>query len=304
LPALVSASRAFITIGVVELFWIMTEWPNGPGAITWAAISVIVFAPRADEAYAEAANFMTGTGLAAVCAAIILFAVLPKVESFVGLSAVLALYLIPVGALMAQPWRAGMFAAMAGNFVPLLAPENQMSYNIVQFYNAALAIVLGCGAAALSFRLLPPPSRALRSERLLALTLRDLRRLATSAVQRLGDDWEGRISGRLEALPDQAEPLQRAQLVAALSVGADIIHLRRIAPELGLVSELDSALEVLAQGNSAAATTRLSAVDQRLASVREADPRSSLLLRERGRVLAICDALVRHRVYFDAGGSR
>jgi uncharacterized membrane protein YccC len=241
LPALVNAGRAFATIGAVELFWIMTAWPNGAGAITWAAISVILFAPRADEAYARAVNFMTGTGLAAVCAAIIIFAGLPNVPSFAGFSIVMALYLIPVGALMAQPWQASMFAPMAGNFVPLLSPANQMSYDTVQFYNAALAIVVGCSAAALSFRLLPPLSPALRSERLLALTLRDLRRLATAAVRRLQEDWEGRMYSRLEALPDQAEPLQRAQLVAALSAGTDIIHLRRIAFQLGLVSELDSA---------------------------------------------------------------
>jgi uncharacterized membrane protein YccC len=303
LPALVNAGRAFVTIGAVEVFWIVTEWPNGAGAITWVAISVILFASRADEAYARAVNFMTGTGLAAVCAAIVVFAGLPNVATFAGFSIVMALYLIPVGALMAQPWQAAMFAPMAGNFVPLLAPANQMSYDTVQFYNAALAIVAGCGAAALSFRLLPPLSPALRTRRLLALALRDLRRLATARRQRLRDDWEARMFSRLEALPDQAEPLQRAQLVAALSVGTDIIHLRRIAPQLGLVAELDSALEALAQGNSAAATERLTALDQRLASLGEADAQTSIVLRRRGRVLAICDALVRHRAYFDVGAS-
>jgi uncharacterized membrane protein YccC len=303
LPALVNAFRAFVTIGTVELFWILTAWPNGAGAITWAAISVILFAPRADEAYARAVNFMTGTGLAAVCAAIVVFAELPNVATFAGFSIVMALYLIPVGALMAQPWQAAMFAPMAGNFVPLLAPANQMSYDTVQFYNAALAIVAGCGAAALSFRLVPPLSPALRTERLLALSLRDLRRLATAAVQRLRDDWEGRMYSRLAALPDQAEPLQRAQLVAALSIGTDIIQLRRIAHQPGVVSELDRALKALAQGNSAAATERLIALDQRLASFNEADPQTCIVLRERGRVLAICDALVRHRAYFDTGAS-
>jgi uncharacterized membrane protein YccC len=192
---------------------------------------------------------------------------------------------------------------MAGNFLPVLAPANRMSYDTVQFYNAALAIVAGCGAAALSFRLLPPVSPALRTKRLLALTLRDLRRLATAAVRRRRDDWEGRMYSRLAALSDQAEPLQRAQLIAALSVGTEIIHLRRVAPHLGLVSELDSALEALAQGNSAAASERLTALDQRLASRNEGDRHTSLVLRERGRILAVCDALVQHPAYFDTGGS-
>jgi uncharacterized membrane protein YccC len=37
LPALVSAGRAFVAIGIVELFWIAAEWPNGALAITFTA---------------------------------------------------------------------------------------------------------------------------------------------------------------------------------------------------------------------------------------------------------------------------
>ena len=40
--------------------------------------------------------------------------------------------------------------------------------------------------------------------------------------------------GRFAALPDQAEPLQRSQLMAAFSVGSEIIQLRRIAFRLEL----------------------------------------------------------------------
>jgi len=230
-----------------------------------------------------------------------LFALLPNVVTFAGFSLVIALYLIPVGALTAQPWQTFVFVAMTYNFVPMLMPANQMSYDTVQFYNSALAIVLGCAAGALSYRLLPPLSPAFRAQRLLALTLRDLRRLATGAVQRRPDDWEGRIYGRLAALPDAAEPLQRAQLVTALSVGSEIIYLRNAMPELGFGSELDSALSALAQGDSAAAVAELERLDHRLASLPDSDPRIPAALGERGRILLICDALINHRAYFDAG---
>jgi uncharacterized membrane protein YccC len=303
LPALVNAGRALVTIVAVEVFWIITAWPNGALAITFAAISVTIFAPKADVAYAAAMSFMVGTGLAAVCAAIVAFAGLPNVETFAGFSIVMGLFLVPAGALMAQPWQPTLFAALAGNFVPLLAPANQTSYDTVQFYNAALAIVLGCGAAALSFRLLPPLSPAKQSERLLALTLRDLRRLATAAIHWRRDDWDNRMYSRLAALPDQAEPLQRAQLLAALSVGTEIIRLRHMAPQLGLDCDLDSVLKALAQGNSVAATAGLTVLDQRLASLGRGNLQTSRVQRERGRVLAICDALAQHRSYFDAGAS-
>jgi len=305
LPALVNGGRAFVTIGAVEVFWIATEWPNGAQAITFTAIAVILLAPRADAAYAQAVSFMIGIALAAVCAAIILFAVLPNRATFAGFSIVMGLYLVPVGMLLAQSSQAmfALFTAMSGNFVPLLAPANQMSYDTVQFYNSALAIVAGCGVAALSFRLLPPLSPAFRVERLLELTLRDLRRLATANVGRLPADWEGRIYKRLVAMPDEAEPLQRTQLLTALSLGSEIIELRRVAPQLGLASDLDAALEPFAQGNSAAAVARLERLDRRLASLTESDPQTLLILHERARILLISDALMQHRAYFDGGES-
>jgi len=305
LPALVNGGRAFVTIGAVEVFWIVTEWPNGALAITFTAIAVILLAPRADAAYAQAVRFTIGTALAAVCAAIILFAVLPQLETFAGFSMAMALYLVPVGMLMAQasPAMFALFTAMVANFVPLLAPANQMSYDTVQFYNSALAIVAGGSVAALSFRLLPPLSPAFRVERLLELTLRDLRRLATANVGRLPADWEGRIYKRLVAMPDEAEPLQRAQLLTALSLGHEIIELRRVAPQLGLASDLNAALEPFAQGNGAGAVARLERLDGRLASLTESDPQTVLILHERARILLICDALMQHRSYFDGGES-
>jgi uncharacterized membrane protein YccC len=300
LPSLVNAGRAFVVIGAVELFWIITEWPNGAGAITFAAIGVILFAPRADQAYATVIGFMVGTSLTAAFAAIIAFAVLPNSETFAAFSLAIGLVLVPAGAGMAQPWQTAMFTAMAANFVPMLAPSNPMIYDTVQFYNAAIAIVTGVGAAAVSFRLMPPLSPAFRTRRLLALTLRDLRRLATGPIPRASDDWEGRMCGRFAVLPDEAQPLQRSQLLAALSVGTEIIQLRRIARRLDLGSELDVALAAVAEGNSAVATTRLAVLDRVLASLAGAGTGTQAALRARGGVLAVSEALTQHASYFDA----
>jgi uncharacterized membrane protein YccC len=301
LPSLVNAGRAFAAIGIVELFWIMTEWPNGAFAITFTAITVLLLAPQADRAYAAAVRFMIGNILGTVFTAIIAFAVLPGLETFEAFSLAIGLYLTPIGALMTQPWQTVMFTAMVINFVPLLSPANQMSYDTMQYYNFALAIVAGSGVGAVSFRLVPPLSPAFRTRRLLALTLRDLRRLATGRIPWTADDWEGRIYGRLAALPDAAEPLQRSQLLAGLAVGTEIIQLRHIAPRLGLGADLDAALAPFGQGNSAIATARLTQLDDRLAARPEAGSEASLALRARGSILAITEALIDHASYFDAG---
>ena len=265
LPSLVSAARAFVAIGAVELIWVATAWPDGAFAIVIAAIVLLLLSPRGDLAPAGALAVTIGVTGSIICAATIKFAVLPALETFPAFCLALGLCLIPVGFGVAR-WRApaaiAVLTAMASTFMPLISPTNQMTYDTAQFYNIAVAVFVGCGVAALSFRLLPPLSPALRTHRLLSLTLRDLRRLATAPEPPRSDDWDGRALARLTALPDQAEPLQRAQLLAALSVGAEIVQLRRMAPSLGAAAELDAAFEAVALGNSAIAIAQLRQLDR------------------------------------------
>jgi uncharacterized membrane protein YccC len=126
LPPFVNAGRTFVTIVAAEGFWIISAWPNGAGAVAWAAIVVLLFAPKADGAHVDSLGFTIGISLAAVCAAVIAFAVLPNVETFVGFDLMMGLYLVPAGSLMALTWPAATLAAMAGTFVQLLSPTNQM----------------------------------------------------------------------------------------------------------------------------------------------------------------------------------
>jgi uncharacterized membrane protein YccC len=300
LPPLVNAGRAFVTIGAVALFWIVTAWPSGTGAITFASIAVILFAPRSDQAYAIVVEFTVGTLLAAVFAAIVGFALLPALhrQTFAVFSIAIGLYLVPAGALAAQPWRAAMFTAMCINFVPILGPANPMDYDTAAFYNQAAAIVIGITAGALSFRMLPPLSPSFRTRRLLGLTLRDLRGLA---MGRTPGDWAGHIRGRLTAMPDEASPLQRAQLLAALSMGREIIRLRPVAHGLALGAELESALGAVGQGESALATARLNRLDEALAAQSRAEPVSQTILRARGCILVLSEMLTQHAAYFDGG---
>jgi hypothetical protein len=175
-----------------------------------------------------------------------------------------------------------------------------MSYDTEQFYNTALAIVVGCGIAPLAFLLLPPLSPALRTRRLLALTLRDLRRLAIAPLRLTWEDWDSKIVGRLTALPDQEEPWQRARMLAALSVGAEIIHLSRMSSRLD-AAELEAALKAVASGNTTTAIAKLRELDGRLASSPNAELEAAIALRARGRLLVISEALAQHSAYFGMG---
>jgi uncharacterized membrane protein YccC len=303
-PALVNAARAFIAVSAVELFWVVTAWPYGASAMVFAAVLVLRLAPAGDQAYGGAIGVAIGTVGSVLCAAVVKFAALPAFETFAAFCAVLGLFYVPIGLAMARSQRPAAMVvstATASIFMPLLAPTNQMNYDTGDFYNTALAAIVGCGAGALAFRLLPPISPALRARRLLALALRDLRDLANTRRIMRPEDWDGRMFGRLAALPDQAEPLQRARLLAALSVGTEIINLRQMAPSLGAAAEVAAAFESIALSNSEVAIAKLRRLDRRLASGPDPGSDTTVAPRARGRILVILEALAEHGSYFDAG---
>jgi hypothetical protein len=132
------------------------------------------------------------------------------------------------------------------------------------------------------------------------LASRDLRHLAIAHVLPTLDHWESRLYSRLTALPDQATPLQRAQLLAALSVGTEIIGLRQMAAHLGMTAELDAALNDVALGHSPGAIAKLRRFDD-LAATREIGTEATVAIRARSRILVISEALAEHGAYFDAG---
>jgi hypothetical protein len=105
-------------------------------------------------------------------------------------------------------------------------------------------------------------------------------------------------------IPDAATPLQRAQLLAALSVGEEIIQLRDIAHRFGLNADLDPALSAVAQGDTATTTAQLARLDATLAGQPATGPETQTVLRARGSILVISETLARHASYFEAGRQR
>jgi len=101
---------------------------------------------------------------------------------------------------------------------------------------------------------------------------------------------------RFALLPDQAQPVERSQLTAALSAGTGIIQLRRICRRFDLNPRLDAMLEAVARGNCAMAAAELANLDAALAS-----RPGAAALRARGLILAISAALTQHAFYFEAG---
>jgi uncharacterized membrane protein YccC len=301
LPALVNALRIVLLILATATLWVETDWYGGQIVVEFAALVALAFSPQTDDAYPAVVAFSVGTALSVIMAGIVNFGVLPTQHTFLGLSLVLGCVLVPCGALAAWRWHKALFAAIVLIFIAVMAPENQQTYDTGKFLNSGFEVIVSTVAAAISLRLIPPLSPLWRARRLLALTLRDLRRLAVARRWRSRTDWSSLCCHRLAAMPDAATPLQLAQLLAALSTGEAVIDLRGARPHLAGQDLLDQALTSLAEPDSVAARYWLS----RFNEAQNLGTPSEALAEMRGRSAAtvIGDALARHGAFFDATAS-
>jgi uncharacterized membrane protein YccC len=297
LPAFINAVRVLFAVGTISLFWVVSAWPNGVAAITFCAVIVILLPPSGDAAYSASLLFLHGSALSAVLAAIVVFGLLPQVITFPTLCLTLGLVLIPLGFLNARGWKPMFTFAAAVNFLPMLNITNGMTYDGSAFWNGAIAILAGIAFGVVAMLVIPPLSPAIRTQRLLALTLADLRRLARRASPVKTSEWEGRGIARLLALPDQAEPVERAELASAVAVGKEIVRLRHIASRFVPNAMVDTALAEVAEGRSANAIERLADIDRHLAALPRAQSRMPLSLR--ASILVISSQLSQFASYFD-----
>jgi len=102
-------------------------------------------------------------------------------------------------------------------------------------------------------------------------------------------------------MPEEATPLQRAQLLAALSVGTEIIMLRHAMRQLDLTVDVSPAFAAVAEGKSAAAIEQLARLDAALATRSAIGAAMQTLLRARASILVLLEVLTEHADYFNAG---
>ena len=158
LPAMINALRVFLGVGAVVLFWIVTAWPNGLQAVMFTAITIIVFSPMQDRSIQAALGHGIGTIITAAVVAHLKFFLLVNRETFLGLALVIAIGLVPLGALSSLPLYAPYFIPASLNFVPMLSPTNLMTYDVVAIYEYRAR--LACGLRGWRFRIASYPASA------------------------------------------------------------------------------------------------------------------------------------------------
>jgi len=300
LPPVLNGLRIFLALLFAEVFWIVTEWPVGPTLITFTALSVILFS-RAEAAFAGAVEFAVGCAGASVVAVILNLAILPAIPSdFLSLSAVLFSVLVPLGMLAAGSWHKTTFVAMVTNVMPILAIQNEPSYAATRVLNTAIAVFAGTALAAIAIRLIPPLPAAGRIQRLLALTLRDLRGLLVGRRRFTQAVWVRLVSQRLAVMPMQASLEERAQLLAALSVGEAAISLLEAHRQASAGRALDQAFAGLAEANIIAAREELTQFSAQRSAHAEVEPQR--VMQAAVQATLIVDALDGHPHFFSQMG--
>jgi uncharacterized membrane protein YccC len=208
---------------------------------------------------------------------------------------------VPLAALSSGQLFSPFVTAATLNLIPLLSPTNDMTYDAAVFFNSALGLLSGCAAGGLALLLIPPVPTRVRAQRLVDLSIRDLRRLAGGRRRWTRHRWQSRLYARLTALPEEAESIQRSHLVAALSVGLQVIRLRGLSRRGRVGIEISAILASLASGDLPKLRLVLETTDREIASIPEANVAEGGRLRARAALRAIEEAVCRRSEHFLGG---
>jgi uncharacterized membrane protein YccC len=235
--ALLSALAAAIAMGICAFFWIATAWPEGGGAIAFAAVACTLFASLDDPT----PTIRNITLLLALCIPIVIvyqFFVLPAIGGFVLLCAVLAFVLIPAGILMAIPAYAAIGLALALGFCVEMSLQTSYTADLAAIVNSNSAFVLGGVAALVVTRLMRVIGTQASARRLMRATYSDLADLAAGRSHPTRDQWASRMLDRVALLlyrQPRFEPRRQHEFADALEdlrVGVNMIETQWVAPSM------------------------------------------------------------------------
>ena len=235
--ALLSALAAAIAMGLCAFFWIATAWPEGAGAVAFAAVACTLFASLDDPT----PTIRNITMLLALCIPIVIiyqFFVLPAIDGFVLLSAVLAFTLIPAGILLAIPAYAPIGLALALGFCVELSLQTSYTADLATIINTNSAFVLGGLAGLVVTRLMRVIGTQASARRLMGATYRDLADLAAGRELPTRDQWASRMLDRVALLlyrQPRFEPRPQHEFADALGdlrLGANIIETQSAAASM------------------------------------------------------------------------
>lgn len=246
--ALLSGAAAVIAILLSCLAWIGFGWGDGAAAPVMGAVFCCFFAAM-DDPVPAIKNFGLYSLLSLPLAAFYMFAVLPAIDGFPLLLAVMAPPLVFLGLYIPNPKTMGAALAVLMGFANALALQESFSADFASFLNGNLGQFVGLLAAIMVTAGLRSMGADASAKRLLGRTWSGLARLARARAAPEPTAFAGVLVDRLGLLtPKLAETGERGDLVGIdalrdLRVGMNLVAVQAARAELPHTASLDAALD-------------------------------------------------------------
>lgn len=159
--ALLLAVRAASSIALLSILWIATGWDEGFTAISGGIITLLL-AVNQDNQQAAARTYLIWTAAGIAVAYLVLVFVMPYLEGFAALAAVLMIVLFIPGLMAGTPSHALAGAAFGAFAISELSIGNQVTPDESAFVNGAVALLLGMVVCLAVVAVMPVNSRARR----------------------------------------------------------------------------------------------------------------------------------------------
>ncbi|HBR1555821.1 TPA: FUSC family protein [Klebsiella quasipneumoniae subsp. quasipneumoniae] len=232
LSALRTSFGAFVIILSGCLIWIGSAWPDGGTAVSILGVCCSLFASF-DAPAAHLVKYLIGCVWGVLFSLLYSFVLLPQVNEFALLAAVLAPVYLLAGSLQARP--ATTFMAMGITLTLPILCELGASYrgDFATAINTALALFIAVGYTAFGMRLLQTVQAETAIRRLLTLCQRDIRRAARGRLAHNAHRWTNLMIDRtallLPRLPQSGPAAGQLldTMLRDIRTGLAVIHLRR-----------------------------------------------------------------------------
>ncbi len=256
--AFLSGFASFAAIAACCAYWIATAWPEGAVAPLSAAIFSSFFAAQDDPA-PSIRKFMISTFISYPFAAAYIFAVLPAIDGFPMLVAVLAPTFLILGALQGNPSTVPVAIAFILGITNTLALQAVFTSDFPQFTGNFIAQLAGIWAALASTQLFRSIGAEFSARRIVRFAWRDL---AANAAARPEDcidrsvwtskmlDRLGLLIPRLGLIERKDEVLAAADLLNDLRIGLNVADLQQARRTAGPEAERSIARVLAALANS------------------------------------------------------
>ncbi len=153
--ALAQAARAASALILIGVFWIASAWTAGAMAMTGLAIMMVFFV-TGEKPGRVALSYVLVVALAVAVAFFCMAFLMPRLDDFAMLAALLAVVLIPTGIIMLIPRYAFLATAFAAFFLSQLGLSNVPSFDTATYIDNAIGLLLGLAAGVLAIDLILP----------------------------------------------------------------------------------------------------------------------------------------------------